>query len=652
MLKKIESSCKELDSKLEKFSKEKQQKVCEITKKWTDKLNETVTHEGKEYTFKERYLIAKKERIKIIERLNLVENAADKKDSDKGAKFTTKDIIRYGKLLEAFDDFIAKYEKEEEAIAKEINAIKYNNDDAIVILKEEINEIIASIDEEIIRLAKESSDVNLTENEINEIANGRIELIKFKNEMNKLLSYNPNLVKKTDKVNLPANYSKILEKFYGKIDSLGIDMNKKVVSAEKNYDLEEILYYLDIANNSNFKEEKRRQALEMAYSLTNELEDEELKESLFTDLASAYDSIKKDNTTVVDPDYEFAKSLVELAEKTEKSTDFINACDALEKVEESKRGELGKRLVTLRTKAGERFVELIEEIKKEIVDDNSLDNKKFLELEDRYKYISTELAKQYKDDFSNIIIFNNNLKQEEVKENYEKKKEGFFTKIGKIVTFVKGSKIASKFNVKKLLKLKASAQDVEDEEELEKIEEKTNKVSKKLAAGSIVGGLRLFVAQKRLENMKPKLYSGEDLSNRKIKIYNKAVQTIDKQLNKGLEAKSNLTLEAQDKKYVTSVIDQYLYLIATGEDYDSSIEKLSKYLEKVSNNLTDAEDNAIKEQMLIIKDYRDATDGAIYEIKSNIEDDNVTTELDDVIKYYDSEDYNKGIRNNPIYIKR
>lgn len=414
--------------------------------------------------------------------------------------------------------------------------------------------------------------------------------------------------------------------------------------------IEEILYYLDIANNSNFNEEKRRQALDIAYSLTNELEDEELKESLFTDLASAYDAIKKDSEPIIDPDYEYAKQLVEKAEQTEKAKDFVKALESLDKVSEEKRDELARRLKKLSKKNDNKVKILLEELKKQKDDSKKLDKDKLLELEDRYKYISNDLEEQIKEDFEELIIYNNNFIQNEYKQNYQLKKDNFFTMVGKALSFVKGSKIATKFNLKKLSKIKSMVADAEDEDEKEYLEQKYLKVSNKLIANSIVGGVRLFVAKKRLEKLKPKLYSGEGLTEKQIKRFNKSIKVIDKNMNKGLNAKTKV--EVEDKAYITSIVDQYLYLISTGENIDETTKAFEEYLEKIKNKLTDAEYNAICDQLYIIHDYRLANDNAIYEIKSDIADDEITTELDDVVKYYDSEECKIGFRQAPIYIKR
>lgn len=464
------------------------------------------------------------------------------------------------------------------------------------------------------------------------------DISKRKDSLNKAIELINKLNNNTLRNDL-LDKSKIVEK----------DIEKAANAIAEKKKLEEILQCMKKAQDVNNSISERKEFLEKAYKLVDKLADETLKEDLLADLASVYDAIKKDDT-VVDPDYEFAINLVEKAEKTEKAKDYVKAYEAILKVAEEKRDALIIRFNKISDKNDGKFKILLEELKKQKDDSKKLDKAKLLELEDRYKYISEPVEKESKSDFEGLIIYNNNFYQDEYKKNYKLKKDNFFTKVGKIFTFVKGSKIATKFNLKKLEKIKSMVADAEDKDEKDYLEAQYLKTSNKLIANSTVGGLRLFVAKKRLEGLKTKLYSGKDLTEKQQRKYDKSVKVIDKNMNKGLDAKTEI--EIYDKAYITSMVDQYLYLISTGESIDESTTAFEQYLEKVKDKLTESEYKAIYDQLYIIHDYRSANDNAIYEFKSDIVDGKVTTELDDIVKYYDSEECNIGSRQTPIYIKR
>lgn len=447
-----------------------------------------------------------------------------------------------------------------------------------------------------------------------------------------------------------------------------IIISYSILEDEKNNNLppkeniEEILHYIEIAKNRDLTESERKDALGIAFDLTNKLEDGEQKEGLLAEL----EEIRKEIELLADPNYDTAKELVEKAEETEKSEDFTKALKFLEKLQVPNRGEFAARLDVLRKKAEERFVKLLEEIKYDINTNGILVNEKFLELEDKYKYVSKEITANYAQDFSDIIIFNNNLKQEEVKENYQPKKAGLLASIGQAATFVKGSKIATKVSVKLLNKVREKVNSTENSALKEKFEKLASKVESNLVKNTIVGGLKLFVSEKKLEKLKTKLYDYAEyskLSDRKqkrlLKKQEKACRNIEKQLVKGLNSKTKI--QPVTKEIATSMIDQYLYLIATSPSTDDEgnfdlskhIEALYQYLEENKELFTENEYKAIVSQTELINDYRVSTNGEIYQITSGYDEQGeVTTELDDVVKYYDSDECKLSFREAPVYIKR
>ena len=144
-----------------------------------------------------------------------------------------------------------------------------------------------------------------------------------------------------------------------------------------------------------------------------------------------------------------------------------------------------------------------------------------------------------------------------------------------------------------------------------------------------------------------------------MKKQEKACRNIEKQLVKGLNSKTKI--QPVTKEIATSMIDQYLYLIATSPSTDDEgnfdlskhIEALYQYLEENKELFTENEYKAIVSQTELINDYRVSTNGEIYQITSGYDEQGeVTTELDDVVKYYDSDECKLSFREAPVYIKR
>lgn len=352
-----------------------------------------------------------------------------------------------------------------------------------------------------------------------------------------------------------------------------------------------------------------------------------------------------------------ATSLVEQVETTEKSKDFKNAYDAIKLLPDCDvRNELSSRLQKVSEKNESRYFELQNIIIKDINDKKGINKDVLEEFDDRYRYLSKEKCEEAKDNYSKIIEYYNNAVQDEYQQSLEKedfKKHSLSDKVrelmGSVVTFVAGTKVAKKIKNKRLNKLQEKLDNEENDNKKTRIENKINNIKDSILDNDIVTGVRLFKARNKLAKQKFKLYHDSDSKNfvtsetGKALYKTKATDLIGKKLSKGLSKITSDEELKNDRKRVINVLDQYLELTASGTfDEDS---QAFDFLEETKDVLTESEYNGYLNELLMISNYRYDNDGIPYHINND-----ETYEVDNIIKFYDSEDYNNAL-NKPLYIK-
>ena len=608
MLNKIEKINEKLNHELEEIKVGKTEKKRQVQADWNEKNNKTVEFAGKTISYKEAYELAKKNKGIIISKI---------KDSD-GEEFDS-NFEKYNETLKTINEFIVTYENEKAKFESEIEQISYDKSASVQILINNINEIINCVnkEKETVEQAYKSKSITDPIEEIENLKTQYMELLKFEKELKQLLSYKAEINMGTVRnFDLKEEYKSIVTAFYDFIDKSGIDMT--------------------YANKENI-ETPDEIGIETPDEIGIETDDE--YEKLLEEVNRL---IKEDRIE----DYE------EMVQKIE-----LSSC--------SKKEELKSILNEYYISIEKKFESLLAYNNECIEKGLAINEEDIFKMNKYYKYLREEKAKEHEDAFRELIVAYNNGKQEEVKENYEVKKDNFYTSLGKAVSFVKGSKIATKFNIKLLDSINEKLK--EDESQKDILNKISSKISKKLISNSIVGGLKLFVSQKKLEKLKPKLYNEKnisELSKRKqkslLRKYERATRTIEKQMVKGLNAKTSI--KTDNKQIASNIIDQYLYLIATAPYYfeenelslDEHINSLVDYLNSNLDLFEQNELDAISEEIAIIRDYRinKESDFDIYEFESYDDKGVITTELDDVVKYYDSDECKLGYRKSPVYIKR
>ena len=140
--------------------------------------------------------------------------------------------------------------------------------------------------------------------------------------------------------------------------------------------------------------------------------------------------------------------------------------------------------------------------------------------------------------------------------------------------------------------------------------------------------------------MKLKLYKGEELD------YSKITNTISYELGKGLSKKMNDSDILSNKSRAITIMDQYVELVASGSFSKDDVAEAYAYLEKIGSLLTDSEYNGYLEQLNIIYDYR-----ILNKIPYHLSQIDNKTEVEDIIKYYDSDEYSNLLYKDISYIK-
>lgn len=398
---------------------------------------------------------------------------------------------------------------------------------------------------------------------------------------------------------------------------------------------------------------------------------------------------KKENIALIE-EVEAASKLVQTFEQTENPRDFKRAFDAVNSLPECKeKSALSTRIQEVREKNEHRFNELKKKILKDIDDKKDIIKDEIDELVDRVQYLDDSyMTSDITNDYINIINTYNNQVQNDYQKGLTKKDikkysrvDIFVEMLGGIVNFFARTKKAAKVNKNKLKKYKNKLEKYENkldnaktdkkkaryEKKKAKYENKIEKVNKSISEKDIVSNAKLFIAKNKLAKMKPKLYK-EGFNNsgfKKVsrnsneKLYQtRATNKIAEKLSKGLSKRLEDESISKDKSRVITILDQYLELVASGTYDKKYTDQAMDYLEKVKDVTVTSEDGSEKKllsdsEYIGYKDliqtiyvYRDENKGMPYHM-NNTESSN---EVDDVIRYYDSDAYSEAMQKG-VYVK-
>lgn len=285
----------------------------------------------------------------------------------------------------------------------------------------------------------------------------------------------------------------------------------------------------------------------------------------------------------------------------------------------------------------DNFKDLIYKLKTE----KTISSDDIYKLYNSYNNLSKEASSKYKEDYDRIIILYNNQKQEDYQKHLEKNDIKKYTFAEKVTEFL-GRPYQLVVSVKKniLKKLKKKIEKAPNEKRLFELQRKEEKLKRDISSSDVVSSVKLFKARNDLADMKLKLYKGEQLD------YSRVTKAISKELNKGLSKKKDDLDILNDKSRAITVMDQYLELVASGSFDINEVNEAYDYLEKIGPLLTDSEFNGYLEELNIIYDYRN-----LNKIPYHINQIGNKTEVDDIIRYYDSDEYSKLLNKDVSYIK-
>lgn len=594
---------------LKEISKESKKAADESDKRWHEKLDTkcVLKTSNKVYTAREAIKVAKKQREYIIQ--ELLKGSLDPK--------LTENLTYLNEVIAAYNSEFEDKENDKSEILYTDTKIKKG-----LAIKNAIVKSIEKIDEQVSYIMSNSKDFKDCEDK------GELEIVK-------------------------SNYEKIidLKQFKKSLEKL-LTYNGEIISKSK---------LNSITNNLS---EDAKNVVEMYYTLiTNNLIN---MNKVGKDVLTP--SVDPTPTPSVDPtDIDKARKLVELAEKTQKAKDFYNAKNTVNNLNDGKEKEkLNKRIDSLEEQNKNIFSSLIDHLKQNITDEKLIRKEEIKELSDRYQYLPEAYLNQpisddetIKDDYDRIVTIYNNQVQNEYQESLDEEEfkkyslqEKFVELFGSVVNFISGTKVVKNFNKKRLERLNKKLAEAETDEEKEKYENKIKKTNKSISDNDVVSGVKLFIARNKLAKKKFKLYKGNVKDSDFVttedneRVYeNKATNNISKSLSKGLSRKLKDESIFEDRNRVITILDQYLELIASGtydkEYVDEFIEVLRKVAAKKA--ITENEFHGYLEELKIICNYRAYNEYIPYHLD--------TDEVDDVIKFYDSDEY-KTAKTKPRYIKR
>ena len=302
------------------------------------------------------------------------------------------------------------------------------------------------------------------------------------------------------------------------------------------------------------------------------------------------------------------------------------------------------------------FVEILNKINSDIENNSKVDKVDVVKLRKAYQKLDDASASMYVNSVYNITEFYNNqyenkLKSKIDKTDVEKHSIGDYIAetLGKPFALLLGTSLVRKINNKRLAKKQEKLDNATNAtpEKKEKAKIKLDKVKNTIGDLAVVSGVRLFKNRDKINKLRPKLYHGE-LTEKQVAKLDKNKEKFEKQLLKGIDKKISKSYNLSNRESVLNIFNQYLEDMSISDDYNSVYKKANQFLLNIINNeetkevLSKDEISAIRNELDIVKNYRNHVSDAAYEYDRS--------ELYDVIKYYDEDVKNQKHQLN--YIKQ
>ncbi len=584
---KIESAKKVLDENLKSIEDENKKYTLKVKSEYQRKLKSIVEIDGVKYTVEKAYLKALEERKSLIISLTNEQNS-------KKQMIILDELKKINEIIDAYDEFTLR----EGNISKLSNEYKENNKfKKASYVASCIDQIISYIDEEInkikeeLKSQKKISEINSKEelDKIYALSSNIINFSNLKSSLKGLLKYNGTNI----------SSSKDIKKLTNNLDSYGC----KIVNT---------LYNLIFYHNLNMN-----MVNDVVY---DDLKDEKNKtDDEITSVEAEPIEAKPENVIVKPVEVEPIKAEPE---------DIIVKPVEVEPVEGKQKTDLNE----------DSFKNLIYKLKTA----KTISSDDIYKLYNGYNSLSKELSDYYEEDYNRVVGLYNSQQQNKYQNRLDKndfkkysfteKVTEFFGKPYQLIVTMKKSKL-------KRLAKKLDQEDITSEEKLD-VRDEIEKINNEISASDVISSVKLFNAKNKLSDMKLKLYKGEQLD------YSKVTNTISKVLGKGLSKKMNDSDILNNKSRAITVMDQYVELVASGSFSKEDIDAAYAYLEKIGSLLTNSEYNGYLEELNLIYYYR-----SLNKIPYHLNQIGNKTEVDDLIKYYDSEEYSKLLNKNASYIK-
>ena len=641
MMKNIELSTKlsdiftELNEQLSSVESETIELAFKEDQEWIKYLSESY---NSDYTNREILNLAKEKRAKLIEELNL--NTLDSKKQT----IISEKLVTLNKAISMYED---RYNQKEERKSTILFDEKKKKVKSMII--ESINNSVELINANI-------EELNLKENEIlsrisvakleekqvllkdlNEIYVGIEILSNMKNEYEKLLSYNGKIL-----TNVYTD-DNILKGYYNLIMKYSLNMAKVKENTYEQVDLEKVTKLVEKAETT-----KDSNDIDKAKEAIEKLEESDEKTKLI-------DRINNINLNLTD--LEIATKLVEKAETTKEHNDIEKALEAIMKLSDSdEKNKLVKRIGNIELGPNKaEFVEILNKINSDIENNSKVNKVDVVKLRTAYQKLDAASASMYANSVYNITEFYNNqyenkLKSKIDKTDVEKHSIGDYIAetLGKPFALLLGTSLVRKINNKRLAKKQEKLDNATNAtpEKKEKAKIKLDKVKNTIGDLAVVSGVRLFKNRDKINKLRPKLYHGE-LTEKQVAKLDKNKEKFEKQLLKGIDKKISKSYNLSNRESVLNIFNQYLEDMSISDDYNSVYKKANQFLLNIINNeetkevLSKDEISAIRNELDIVKNYRNHVSDAAYEYDRS--------ELYDVIKYYDEDVKNQKHQLN--YIK-
>lgn len=629
MMKNIELSTKlsdiftELNEQLSSVESETIELAFKEDQEWIKYLSESY---NSDYTNREILNLAKEKRAKLIEELNL--NTLDSKKQT----IISEKLVTLNKAISMYED---RYNQKEERKSTILFDEKKKKVKSMII--ESINNSVELINANIEELNSKENEIlsrisvaKLEEKQVllkdlNEIYVGIEILSNMKNEYEKLLSYNGKIL-----TNVYTD-DNILKGYYNLIMKYSLNMAKVKENTYEQVDLEKVTKLVEKAETT-----KDSNDIDKAKEAIEKLEESDEKTKLI-------DRINNINLNLTD--LEIATKLVEKAETTKEHNDIEKALEAIMKLSDSdEKNKLVKRIGNIELGPNKaEFVEILNKINSDIENNSKVDKVDVVKLRKAYQKLDDASASMYANSVYNITEFYNNqyenkLKSKIDKTDVEKHSIGDYIAetLGKPFALLLGTSLVRKINNKRLAKKQEKLDNATNAtpEKKEKAKIKLDKVKNTIGDLAVVSGVRLFKNRDKINKLRPKLYHDE-LTEKQVAKLDKNKEKFEKQLLKGIDKKISKSYNLSNRESVLNIFNQYLEDMSISDDYNSVYKKANQFLLNIINNeetkevLSKDEISAIRNELDIVKNYRNHVSDAAYEYDRS--------ELYDVIKYYDED---------------